>query len=1110
MKQQFVHILFCVLVFLGTAQQLSAQGSTTAALGGTISDTKGETLVDAAVLLVHTPTGTEYRTTTNIDGRYALLNLNVGGPYQVKVSYVGYEDQTVSSVYLTLGQMLKLDIVLQEKAMELGTLEVTANRNALIDGERNGAETNIGRQQIASLPTLNRDLNDYTRLTPQASVNGSGAISIAGMNNRYNSIFIDGAINNDVFGLSASGTNGGQAGTSPFSLDAIEEFQIVIAPFDVRYGGFAGGGINAVTKSGKNNFEGSVYTWMRNQDLAGKTPTDLETTERTKLPDFSTKAVGFRVGGPIIKNKLFFFFNGEFSREETPQPYDLSTYSGSARDKDNTLDTLNSRLGDIINRLQSFGYDPGSYDGSTRRNNSDKFLLRFDWNVHKNHRLMLRHSYTKGIAEKPLSNSVTDINFSNYAEFFPSVTNSTALELKSTVSNRASNHLIVGYTSVKDDRDPLGGDFPAVIIRDGNGRIRFGSEPFSTANALNQNILTLTDNFSFYKGKHIFTIGTHNEFYKFYNLFIRQNYGQYEYNSINDFLNNALPRQYDHSYSLVDDKTGDGSAAAAEFNAMQLGVYVQDEMDVTKRLKVTAGLRLDVPIFTQQPTADAYFNDTALVKIQEAYANTTDEYSGNVVKDLLADVESGVMPTAQLMFSPRIGFNWDAFGNRKLQVRGGAGIFTSRLPFVWAGGAYTNNGLTIGGVRKLQNQLDSTFTFIPDPNAQYTQADFGSTDAIPQGEMNIFTKDFKYPQIARINLGIDHQLPWGLVATLEGMYSKTLNNVVYYNVNNRPFSYELGGNYPDNRPVIDPTAIDSKYGGDVFLAANTNKGYSYNLTAQLQKQFDKGFAASIAYTYGKSMALNDVTSSQNSSQWRFMENVNGRNNLDLTVSDFDLGHRIVGYVSYRLDYLKHASTTFTLVYTGQSGVPFSYVYAGNINREDNSDNDLIYIPNTASDINLIQYVVGTGATADTVTAAEQWTALDAFINNDPYLNKNRGQYAERNASRMPFTHNFDLRLAQEFYINTKNNTKHRLEITFDVFNFGNLLNAKWGRQYFVSNDAYRLIDFKGFKSTDPANADFLVPTFNFTKTGDTDIKSIDDSGVVSSRWQGQIGVRYAF
>ncbi|MBK9458873.1 MAG: carboxypeptidase regulatory-like domain-containing protein [Sphingobacteriales bacterium] len=1101
---QFI-VLGLSLVLFSNQQALFAQGSTTAALGGTVSDTKGETLVGASVTATHTRTGAQYATVSNIDGRYTLLNMAVGGPYTITVSYVGYTDQKSDNVYLSLGQTLRLDIMMQENAQELQTVEVLADKNAVIDGGRNGAETNVGKRQIATLPTLNRDLTDFTRLTPQASVNGSGAISIAGMNNRYNAIFIDGAVNNDVFGLSASGTNGGQANSSPISIDAIEQFQIVLAPYDVRYGGFAGGGINAVTRSGKNNFEGSVYGWTRNPSLAGKTPTDNPDFERIKLPDFNANTVGFRVGGPIIKNKLFFFVNGEFSREETPQPYDLSTYSGASRDKDATLDTLTQAIESLITKVKGYGYEPGNYASSTRQTNSDKFLARFDWNISKKHKLSLRHSYTKGEAIKPVANSITNINFSNNGEYFPSLTNSSALELKSIVGNTMSNNLILGYTTVKDDRDPIGGDFPSVVIRDGNGRISFGSEPFSTANALDQNIFTITDNFNFYKGKHVFTVGTHNEFYQFYNLFIRQNYGVYEYNSLADFMNDAKPRQFDHSYSLVDNLTGDGSAAAADFKAAQVGVYVQDEFDAAKNFKITAGVRLDVPLFTDQPVADAYFNDTALAKIKEAYVNITEDYAGNDIKELIDGIEAGVLPNAQLMWSPRLGFNWDVKGNKKTQLRGGIGIFTSRLPFVWAGGAFTNNGLTIGGVRKTQAQLPDGFAFNPDINTQATQATFGGTDAKPAGELNLFTNNFKYPQILRGNIGFDQQLPWGLTATVDAMYSKIMNNVVYYNINNRPYTETLGGNI-DDRPVVDPTAIETKYGGDIYMAANTNKGYSYNLTAQLQKQSNNGLSGSIAYTFGRSMVLNDATSSQNSSQWRFMENVNGRNNLDLSISDFDMAHRIVGYASYRFDYLKHAATTLTLVYTGQSGSPFSYVYAGSLNREDNSDNDLIYIPETQADINLVQYV----ANGDTITAAEQWAALDGFIKNDSYLNKNRGGYAARNGGRMPFTNVLDLRVAQDFYIETKNGTRHNLQITFDVFNFTNLLNPKWGRQYFVSNDNYRLIDFKGFKSTDPASADYLVPTFNFTKTADTDIKTIDDSGVTSSRWQGQIGLRYSF
>jgi len=1073
MNRLLLRFVFSVALIF-SAHAMFGQGTTTSGMNGRVVGTNSETLPGATVVAVDVPSGSQYGTVTDLDGFYRIPNMNVGGPYKITVTYVGYEPFTKEDIFLALGQTFKLDVNLSEQAQALEGVEIVAQQNDVFDGNRTGAETFVSNAEIQKLPTIDRSIADFVRVTPQAKVQTNGAISIAGMNNRYNAISIDGAVNNDVFGLAAQGTNGGQTGGTAISLDAIDQFQVVIAPYDVRQGGFAGASINAVTRRGSNQFEGSAYYLYRNQAMAGKTPGKIETDDRESLADFTAKTYGMRVGGPLIKNKLFFFLSAEFQRDETPKPFDFSEYTG---------DSDEAALNAFAEKLNGYGYDPGAWGDKTSKLTSDKILARIDWNISQNHKLMIRHSYVDNTSTSPPSSSKTRISFANNGVYFPSKTNSTAAELKSNFNNMANN-LIIGYTSVRDNRDPIGGKFPALRIYDGAGTIYAGSEPYSTGNQLDQDIFTINDNFSIYKGEHTITFGVNYELNKTYNLFMRKAFGEYRFSTMDDFMNNeTVPAyQYERGYSLVDDVVGDGSKAAADFRTSQIGFYIQDEWQVNDKLKVTAGLRFDVPFYLDKPNPGTHaavwenFNDSTL-KLIEDFGYDTE------------GAKAGEMPKAQLMFNPRLGFNWDVDGDQKTQVRGGIGIFTSRLPLVWPGGSYTNNGVTIGGVPQWDNQ--------------YTAQDFGAADAIPSGQMDLFAEDFKNPQMLRTSVAVDHKLPWGLIGTLEGIYTKTINNVLFYNLNEKPADgahITAGG---DQRPLYPGEKIDGDY-TRIMLGTNTKEGSTYNITVQLTKQLEKGFSGSLAYTFGQAKAINDGTSSQNSSQWRYMENVNGLNHLDLTYSDFDLGHRVMAFFSYRAEYAQYFASTFGFYYNGQSGQRYSYVYndRGNLNGEGENAGNLIWIPTDASDINLIDIVDDDGVV--TTTAAEQWTDLDAFISSDKYLNDNRGGYAERNGARLPFESIIDFKFAQDFYLKV-NGQRHTLQFTFDIFNFTNLLNKDWGARRYISNNAYQLIKFEGFE------ADGTTPEFTYQGSEDVeDIYNILDSGVNSSRWQGQIGIRYIF
>lgn len=1074
--------LFMILIMTIWTVAVFGQGSTTAAINGKVMDSKGASLPGATILLHEPGTGTQYGTTTDDQGLFRLANVNPGGPYKVTISYVGFQPFINENIFLTLGQTLKIDAKLSEAATELTGVEVVGVRNDIFDGNRTGAETNVGRETIDRMPSVGRTITDFTRLTPQAKVNGDQALEIGGMNNRYNAIFIDGAVNNDVFGLAASGTNGGQIGLSPFSMDIIDQFTISIAPYDVKLGGFAGGSISAVTRRGTNEISGSAYYYLRNATLAGKTPTDNPALIREKLNDFSSSVYGFRLGGPILKDKVFFFANAEIQKDNTPQPFDFSTYAGSY-----TAGQINGLVDFVKNE---YGYDPGSYQGTSRTLDGVKLFGRIDYNINDEHKLTFRHQYTYGNSILPGFPSKTNLYFSNAGQDFTSKTNSSTVELKSTFGNKFSNNIIFGLTFVRDDRDPMGDNFPFVRIKDGTSNIYFGSEEFSTANILNQDIVTLTDNFEIYKGTSTFTVGTHNEFYKMYNLFIRQNFGSYQYADMETFMNGGHAYQYDRTFSLVDNITGDGSEAAAKFNATQIGVYGQWEKQWTENFKTTLGIRLDLPMYITRPPENSNFNDTIIPLIEAAGWD-------------MEGAKTGQMPRAKILYSPRFGFNWDVFNDKKTQVRGGVGIFTSRIPFVWPGGSYTNNGITTGGMRLTYDEANPDERLLFNPNWDNQPS---LPAGKPSGQVDVFARDFKFPQVLRTSIAVDQKLIWGIVGTAEFTYSKILNNIMYYNVRYVKTDNNLTGT-GDDRPIwtkVDLSNTNSSY-TDIILGTNTQEGNSYNITLQLQKNDFYGFSGMFAYTYGQSTSMNDGVSSQNSSNWR-VPNVRGKNDLDLGNSDFNLGSRIIAYVSYNIEYAKHLSTTISLYYTGQYAGSYSYGYNDGNTKflgEDNQDLELMYVPKDANDIHLVNITNSDGEI--TLSKEQQWTDLNTFIEGNDYLSTRRGMYAERNASHTPFENIIDLHISQNIFMTTNNGKRNTLQITFDVFNFTNMLNKNWGRRYYVSGyyGNYPLLNFAGFEE------DGTTPTFTFEKPKG-DIWSIDDSGLNSSRWQGQIGIRYIF
>ena len=1071
-----------------------AQGVTNSSMGGKVTDDLGEPLPGANVVAVHVPSGTTYGAATDFDGFYRISNMRTGGPYTITISYVGFNDFSRNNIMLGLGQSERVSTQMVPSSTALEEVVVTGQVGGVFSSGKTGAETVINRRQIEALPQASRSIADFVRTTPQAQITEGDdgfSISLAGQNNRYNAIYIDGAVNNDVFGLAGSGTNGGQTGVSPFSVDAIESFTVQLAPYDVKISGFAGGAISAVTRSGTNEWEGSVYGFLRNESLAGKTPPSLVDEsageEREKLDEFSSETYGFRVGGPIVKDKLFFFFNYERQDEETPQPFNFSNYTGDSNAQDIT---------NLVNFIANeYGYDAGGFERSNRTLESDKITAKLDWNIDEKNKLSFSTRYVNAENLEARNSSPSFLGFVNGSELFASKTLSSSLEW-SYQGDKVANSLIFGYTRQRDDRDPLGDPFPTIRINDGAGFIEIGAERFSTANLLDADVFTITNNFEIYKGAHTITIGTHNEFSSIKNLFFANNFGTYGYRSVQQFLDGDAASTYDHGYGVLSSAIGDDSPGAAEFDVAQFGFYFQDEVQISDDFRLTAGIRFDIPVWDDYAVNDD-FNENAIPLLEAAG------------KDLQgARVGRGVSTIVHV--APRLGFNWDVNGDRTTQIRGGLGIFTSRLPFVWPGGVYNNNGGVTGGFSD-ERDFDDPIFFNPDVNDQPRHLDPESGDR--GGNVDLFASGFKLPQRLKYSLAVDQQLPGGFVASAEGFYIDNITEVFYENLNiGEPEGTYAGA---DNRPFYNAFNRITSY-NRVILASNTGAGYSWNTAFTLSKPFSQltdqiSVSGATTWSYGDGEAIFDGTSSQNSSQWRNIQTVNGKNRVGISRSDFSQGHRISSNFTFNFKWNDNFRTQLGFFHESVQGTPYSFTYGsseredagfsrfgGNLLFDDTRDNALMYIPADASEIRLFDDN-GNGSTDD------EWETLNALIEESDYLRERRGQYAERNGDRGPWSHVIDLRFLQDFTIDAWGK-KHTLQFTADIFNFTNLLNKDWGQRRFASQNVQILNVVSQPSDLGPGEA----PVFLVNERGLENTDQLDDRGIQSSRWQMQFGLRYIF
>ncbi len=1092
-------ILLSFLFILIGFQEIHAQGVTRASISGIVKDTKGEALPGANVIATHIPSGTQYGASTRENGLFNLQNLRIGGPYQVKVSYVGYVEQIQENIYLSIGQDLKLTYELKGEEIAIGEVVIEAEQDQVLNSDRTGAETYISPQQVTTLPTIKRSTRDLTRLDPRSD----GNFSFGGKNWLYNNISVDGSYFNNPFGLDDPAP-GGQTNAEPLPYDAIQQVQVSIAPFDVREGGFTGAGINTVTKSGTNDWKASAYTFIRNESFQGKKIGD------TKLlaPEFTYNQYGASVSGPIIPNKLFFFVNAEIERREDPGAGAFSADTdgdptnngpGVSRANASTLDQIRQRMIDV------YGYDPGPYQGFTHETNNNKLLFKLDWNLNQYNNLSLRYNYLDAEQDKPPHPFAISYNntgrgpnqnslpFQNSGYKMNNELNSFALELNSR-GESFSNRFFASYNIFRDFRDPFSRPYPTIEIAEGGlTYTTVGHEPFSIHNILDQNVLQLTNNFSYYFGKHVITVGTTFEYFDFFNSFNLFRYGfmgfntwpgQTTFESVQAFLDATDPNN-PNRVNFDNFIVPNTIPFKGEFIEVgQLAFYLQDEFLISEQFSLTLGMRMDIPMYFTDPVDNPWSRSLRLL----------DEDKNP------EQVDQSKLPTAAPLFSPRIGFNWDVKGDRSTQIRGGLGIFTGRIPFVWVGNNISNPGLNPNLYPIVNPSIVDPTTLTPPSNITETQ---DNSVLMQSSDLNAMADDFSWPQVFTADIALDQKLPSDIIGTLEFIYTKDINAIYVRNANlGKAVRY-----LPDGRPYYGGAgnnAVDPNFTGGAFVIDNNDKGHSFNVTAQLRKQFDFGLYGSLGYNF--LLAKNALTTTEIASVLFGANPVKGDpNNPELGYSQFGQMHRFVGSAVYKHEWNTNFATSVGLFvevaqgnrFTTAGGNRYSFIYAGDVNGDGQAGNDLIYIPNSQNEINFAPVTDAQGNVL--VTADEQWRAFDAFIQQDDYLSEHRGEIAERNGLINPWYLSIDMRVLQDFSMMI-GEKKHTFQISLDILNVPNLINPKWGVRQVADPRATSPLQLKEFNAAGE-------PVFNF----DTSLKEtfVDDPGIFS-RWQMQLGVRYFF
>jgi hypothetical protein len=1165
MKKLHLRHFACLLMLLFTAHWSWGQGTTTSSMSGIITDQKGEGLPGATVIAIHTPTNTQYVGPTNSQGRFNLQNMRVGGPYTVRVSFVGFQEVSRNNIQLTIGQDYRLDIKMLEATTELGAVTITAvDPRSTLNAERSGPVNNISTEQLQQLPTITRSLNDFLRTTPQSSPTSQGAIG--GGNYRQNNITIDGSDFNNNFGIGGNLPANGY----PVSLDAIEALTVSLSPFDVRQSGFVGSAVNAVTRSGSNQVTGSVYGFYRNQNYIGR---KVGSNELPPLNNTSVKQYGFRLGGPIVKDKLFFFVNAERNTEDVLGQQNIASTGGAAGA---TIGTSYGSAGNIArpsadylngvsNYLQStYGYAAGPYQGYNFQNERTQVLGRLDWNINSKNHLSVRYNQVTSKTPSFVSTSRSPLgNFPNsrtslFALPFANANYATnynfysgAIELNSTIGTRFFNTLRGTYTHQNEPRSSNSSPFPFVDILDGsaernvptatnpngtngfgttysNPLTSFGYEPFSLGNLRDVETYSAVDFISATFGKHTTTFGGQFDLQSTKNGFQRFASSYYAYNSWNDFISGANPVDFAITYSLLPNF----EQAYPRFKTAQYSLYAQDEFNINDNFRLTYGLRAELNNYLNVREVQTH----PLIAQRTFVDNQT--------------IDTGVLPKNRVLLSPRIGFNWDVKGDRTLQLRGGSGIFTGKVPTVWivaqSGDAgliqvtqtYTTTGsttirnangttTTVPGVNpanvygSLPGFANGVLPFSADPNAHRPATPPPAGTVVPS-TISATNPNFRNPQTWKSSLALDAKLPGGIVGTIEGLYNRDLI-VAYgqnYNLNN-PTTLTTNGN--DKRDIYPADAaqkfVNPVYNGSFIQSGNARasslnaivlsngyKGYNWSVTGQLRKQFRNGMEAMVAYTRSDARVMFDGTGDQLLNTWSGNYVVGNANHPQLSYANYVVPDRVVASLNYRKEYLKHLGTQISLFYSGSIQGRYSYIYGSDFNG-DGQANDLMYIPKSGSEINFADITTGTGANQRVLfTAQQQKDAFFAYIAQDSYLSKHQGEYAQRNGATLPWRNQIDVRFAQDIFV--AGATRNTLQFTVDIFNFGNLINRNWGiyqTNPILSGGGATLVSPTAVANNNGA------PTFRMNTFGGALVSnSLINTVSTASTYYMQIGLRYSF
>ena len=1113
MKNKFIKLCLTLVLFASMVASVVAQ-VTTASISGKVLDQNKEPLIGATVVAKHVPTGTVYGTSVLSDGRYSISGMRVGGPYEIEVSIVGYGTQKTNNLFLTVGEEATQNFNLSEKSTEIGEIVAIGSKNQTFSSNRTGAQEVFTTETIEKLPTINRSLSDYTKLTPMSSGGNFGGTSY-----RYNNVTVDGASFNNSFGLSSSL---GASGTEPISLEAIDQIQVMIAPFDVRNGAFTGASINSVTKGGTNDWTGSAYYYFKSPDLEGLKQKTL-TLDKAK---YTYNQKGFSVGGPIIKNKLFIFINGEMDRKETPinwQPSPVKGQQGPGQSivDVNTLQTFSDYL------VDKFNYNPGSYTTSSVPTKADRLTTRMDWNINSKNSLSIKYFYLKSFnTNMPSGSGATGGSRSPSADRIPFSSsyyrgnnnfNIIMADLNTTINDKLSNTLKIGYSALRDFRDMDGGFFPQVDILNGTGwkystgsstgyvkgsliSTTFGTEENSYNNKLNTDIWQLQDNFTINAGNHRITLGTQSDYRKFLNGYARSFAGVWEFNSFDAFYKEvdtyrawlagpkvpgtfeSLTSKYVKAYSLQPE------FPYAKVDVLSLGLYGQDKWNIIPNLNLTIGLRVDMPIFL-----------TDLLPNDKLAAET---FQGGVKIDV------SKYPKTAPLWSPRLGFNWDVFGNRTLQVRGGTGVFAGTPPYVWLSNQAGNNGLLFAQLSKSYSSPLKNIGFDGNPN--YGPA----AGTAPRSDIAFVDPNFKYPQLWKTNLAADKKFGNGWVATVEILYDQEINSIYHANValpeDNSADAFKMLG--ADNRVIYKKNST-STVAYSAVMMKNTSKGHSIYTTLQLQKDFEgtlKGLSVNGSYTFGTSKSVTDGSSSVAKSAWQYRPAINP-NAEELGYSAGSFPNRLLLSATYSKSFWNMATSSVGIVFQRYSPFRYSYTYNGDLNGDGIYTNDLVFIPATSDQITLVN-----DGTKDPRTTTEIWAQLNNFIKQDPYLSQHRGEYSERNGAMAPFVNKVDMNFSQDFYVKTSKGQRNTIRVSFDMVNLGNFINKNWGVQKttVLGYQQYQFLKMVS-KPTATTQPTFTMPYVPSGTAGSGSTQTVltqtfQDYVSIASRWQLQIGIKYIF